>query len=134
MCECGCGDFQPFAKMQGPGDVIYTLSTYLHVDCGCGNPAGVVVTKITPQMMADCGLPKEWIDRLPEVTFSPRGHDFFVGVIDPADLTREAIENGGDEDMAEVARDSLQGALWRTRESEAKRLAAWFTPTPPEGA
>lgn len=125
MCECGCGEFLPFAKMPGPGDVVYTLSTYLSVDCGCDNPAGVVVTKVTPKWMEECGIPKEMIDQLPEVAFSDFG-DFFVGVIDRYDLEREVLAQSEDEDAADVAQRALDGALRRTAEAEAKRLAKWF--------
>lgn len=43
---CGCGDFCPFAKFDGPPGFVYTLSFY----GGCPNyetPAGLIVTRFS---------------------------------------------------------------------------------------
>lgn len=76
MCECGCGDYAAFAKMQGPPGIIYAVELHYPCNNGCGTPAGIVIYRF------DEAEAKSWeADKLPEVLWT---HDeTFVPVLLP---------------------------------------------------
>lgn len=52
MGACGCGDYQPFAKFDGPPGFVYTLSFYTGCD-DCDTPAGLIVTRFSEEEAKD---------------------------------------------------------------------------------
>ena len=69
MCTCGCGDFHPFAKFDGPPGFVYTLSFYLGCD-DCDTPSGLIVSRFSEkeaEMWEVSDLPEApWVDNSPE--------------------------------------------------------------------
>lgn len=118
MCECGCGEFQPFARFPGPEGVMYTISAYLSVDCGCGNPAGVVITRLTTKVLKEWGMSRREITRLPKLAFNERLHEFAIAIIGKDELRQVGQEQIiGDTEIeldAQEIGDVLQEALHLT--------------------
>ncbi len=90
MGQCGCGDFQPAFKFEGPGDDTYIFQAYPSCNY-CNTPAGIILYRMDQK---DC---KTWgVEHISEIKISDIGN--FFGMIDP-----KVLEEGLNKLLPEVA-------------------------------
>lgn len=104
MCECGCGEYTPSIRFQGPENAIYTVSVYDSLNCECSNPAGVIITKITPEILDRWHIEMDYILSLPEFKFDNDLSEICFPIIDKQ-VVREILED----DLADIETDFKKG-------------------------
>jgi len=133
MCECGCGEFVPFAQFPGPEGIVYALGIYPPCDNGCDTPAGVVLSRFRAgsrdakhilrgvrQVQFQGDLDLAWAER-------------FIAVLHPRDLlavARAGMEKDSDEWFG--AEESLSASNFREAMRRTQAGEFWWkdTPTP----
>ncbi len=122
MCECGCAEWDPDAKLRGPGGEWYGLQ----VDTGCDDcwrGAGVMIQKLSvmPCEPEDLAL-------LPDLTPTEDVPNRTIPVVDEEALKRWVALVQEDEDCVS---GEFSWASW-ARETARRLRRGWLTPTPPE--
>ena len=84
--HCGCADFNPILKMQGPEGFVYAIGIY--PSCvSCDTPAGITITKIPLVDVENCNA-----DTLPEIDFDFNLGEKLIPILHPNVLTKKLVE------------------------------------------
>jgi len=112
MCECGCGELHPIAKIRGDGGWHF-LEVYPGCTNGCGTSWGLGSTWIAD----DDDMLDEWLlNRTPTVEYSKYGQ-WGVPILDTGKLYELFGKEAGDEESVEELRDFVErGGLIRTHD------------------
>ncbi len=85
MGTCGCGDFCPFAKFDGPPGFVYALAFYPGCD-DCDTPAGLVVYRFSGREA------ERWeVEELPEAPWNDYGPESAEVAVPFLEVNRRTI-------------------------------------------
>jgi len=88
MGECGCGDYNAFAKFPAPGGHAYVLQLYNGCEY-CDTPAGVIIEHVRKPELVD----RDW-ESLPTIDFF-KNHELAIPVVDPQQLLKAITDEVG---------------------------------------
>lgn len=98
MGTCGCGDFYPDFKFEGPDGSLYTLQIYRGCE-GCQTPMGVIISRLDGDEI------EEWeAQHLPELPFHELSKTYRETVVEVTDPMKVAKYLDLDHDRTEVYR------------------------------
>jgi len=99
MGTCGCGDFYPDFKFEGPEGSLYALQIYRGCE-GCQTPVGVIISRLDGREEIE-----SWdADSLPELPFDVLSESYRERLLPVVDPMAVATKLDLDHDRTEVYR------------------------------